>query len=61
MGTRQEHLLAHSQLQRPVVGIKVTFLVGLSAGHTLPGQGKTLTDHPSHRRGSRGLWAHTPS
>ena len=61
VGTRQEHLLAHSQLQRLVVGIKVTFLVGLGTGHTLPGQGQTLTDHPSHRRGGGGLWAHAPS
>ena len=43
-----------------MVGIKVTFLVGLGTGHTLPGEGQTLTNHPSHRRGCRGLRAHTP-
>ena len=61
VGTRQEHLLAHGQLQSLVVGIKVMFLVGLGTSHTLPGQGQTLTNHTSHRRGGRGLWAHAPN
>ena len=61
VGTGQEHLLAHRQLQRLVVGIKITFLVSLGTGHTLSGQGQPLADHPSHRRGCRGLWAHAPS
>ena len=61
MGTGQEHLLAHRQLQCLVVGIEITFLVSLGTGHTLPGQGQTFSDHPSHRRGCRGLWAHAPS
>ena len=61
MGTRQEHLLAHRQLQSLIVSIKVTFLVGLGTGHTLPGYGQTLKDHPSNRCGGGGLWAHAPS
>ena len=61
VGTGQEHLLAHRQLQRLVVGIEITFLVSLGTGHALPGQGQTFLDHPSHRRGCRGLWAHAPS
>ena len=37
VGTRQEHLLAHRQLQSLMMSIKVTFLVDLGMGHTLPG------------------------
>ena len=47
MDTRQEQLLAHRQLQSPVVGIEVMFVVGLGTGHTLPGQGQMVTDHPA--------------
>ena len=61
VGTRQEHLLAHRQLQSLVVRIKVMLLVGLGMSHTLPGQGQMLTDHSSYRGGGRGLWALTPS
>ena len=37
VSTRQEHLLAHRQLQSLMVGIKVMLLVVLGASHTLPG------------------------